>query len=66
MPPGSAGFLLCLLFDPAVGGMFLQRKWALSELHGVTTQKTVLFMVTAMRTSNPRCIQLLLLFMTAV
>jgi hypothetical protein len=27
--------------------------WALSKLHVVTTQKTVLFIVTAMRTSDP-------------
>jgi hypothetical protein len=38
MPPASASFLLGLLFDPP-------KEWAFPELHGVTTQKTVLFTV---------------------
>jgi hypothetical protein len=43
-----------LLLDPDRFNMFLQNVvWALSELNGITTWKTVLFIVTAMRTSNP-------------
>jgi hypothetical protein len=45
---------LTLLFDPEDGSdMFLQSVGALSELHGVTTQKTVLPIVTAIIISNP-------------
>jgi hypothetical protein len=40
--PASAGFLLGLK----------KECWVLSELHDVTIQKTVLFVVTAMKTSN--------------
>jgi hypothetical protein len=31
------------------------KRRALSELHGVTAQKTVLFVIMAVRTSNPTC-----------
>jgi hypothetical protein len=48
VPPDS-GFLLSLLFD-----VFLPKRRAASELHGVATQKTILLIVTAVRTSNPK------------
>jgi hypothetical protein len=45
--------LFDLLFDPKDGGdMFLQNV-GLSELHDITTQKTILFIVATMRTSSP-------------
>jgi hypothetical protein len=45
---------LALLFDPEDGSdIFLQSVGTLSELHGVTTQKTVLPIVTAIIISNP-------------
>jgi hypothetical protein len=46
-----AGFLLGLFFDAGEGGdMFLRD---VSGLHGVISQKIVLFITTAVRTSNP-------------
>jgi hypothetical protein len=44
--------LLALLFDPEDGSNIFFRNIGLFELHGVTTQKTVLFIVTAAITSN--------------
>jgi uncharacterized protein YgiB involved in biofilm formation len=47
-PPTFAGFLLGSLFEREAGSdMFLQNieHWDLSELHGVTTQKTALFTI---------------------
>jgi hypothetical protein len=45
-----AGFLLGLLCDPEEGSdMFLRKV----ELGGVTTQKTILFTVSVVRTPNP-------------
>jgi hypothetical protein len=41
----SAGFLFGLLFDPEDGCDRFLRNVGLSELHGVTSQKTVLFML---------------------
>jgi hypothetical protein len=50
----SVGFLLDLLFDVKDRhDMFLWKKQALSQLHGDITWKTVLFIVTTVKTSNP-------------
>jgi NhaP-type Na+/H+ or K+/H+ antiporter len=51
--------LLGLFFDPEFGGdIFLQKLLlTLSGLHGVISQKTVLFITTAVRTSNPVSVQ---------
>jgi hypothetical protein len=49
-----AGFLLNLFFFTEDGGdMFLRNVVLLNGLHGVISQKTVLFTTTAVRTSNP-------------
>jgi hypothetical protein len=45
--------LLGLLFYPDNGSDMLLRNVWLSELHGVTTQKAILFTVMAVRTSDP-------------
>jgi hypothetical protein len=46
--------LLDLLLDPEDRGkMFLRNKQALSELHSDTTQKTILYKVTTVKSSNP-------------
>jgi hypothetical protein len=50
-----ADFLLGFLFDPENGSDFS------SELHGVTTQKNVLFIVTAVRISDPTQLTVLVL-----
>jgi hypothetical protein len=42
-PPASAGSLLDLFIDPEDGGDMFNRNVGLPELHGVTSQKTVLF-----------------------
>jgi hypothetical protein len=47
-------FLLGLFFDPEDGGdMFPKRRLTFNGLHGVISQKIVLFITTAVRTSNP-------------
>jgi hypothetical protein len=46
LPPHSAGFLLCLLFDLKMEAIYFL-------LHIITTQKTLLFTFTSLRTSNP-------------
>jgi hypothetical protein len=47
------GFLLGLFFDPEDGGdMFLPNVGCFNGLHGVISQKIVLFITTAVRTSN--------------
>jgi hypothetical protein len=48
--------LFGLFFDPEDGGdMFLQKLRLTSNgLHGVISQKIVLFITTAVRTSNPK------------
>jgi hypothetical protein len=51
--PASAGFLLGLLFIPRDEGNTLLQNTGLSELHGIASQKTVLFRVIILRTSNP-------------
>jgi hypothetical protein len=49
-----AAFLLGLFFDPEDGGYVTpKRRLALNNLYGVISQKLVLFMTTALRTSNP-------------
>jgi hypothetical protein len=50
-----AGFLLGLFVDPEDGvDMFPpKRRLTLNRLHGVISQKTVLFITTAVRTSDP-------------
>jgi hypothetical protein len=53
-PRLHAGFLLGLFFDPRDGDDVLpKRRLTLTELHGVISQKTELFITTAVRTSNP-------------
>jgi hypothetical protein len=46
--PPVFGFLLGLLFD-----IFLPKRRTACELQSVATQKTMLLIVTAVRTSNP-------------
>jgi hypothetical protein len=46
-----AGFFFRLLFDPQ--GIPPKRRWTCTRLYGVTFQKMVLFIVTAVRTRNP-------------
>jgi hypothetical protein len=49
-----AGFLLGLFFDPEDGGdVTPKRRLTLNGLHDVIPQKIVLFITTAVRTSNP-------------
>jgi hypothetical protein len=51
-----ADFLLGLLFDPKDGEQYVPlKRRTFSELHGVTDQKDVLFIVTAGTTSNSTC-----------
>jgi hypothetical protein len=53
-PTASACFLLGLFFDHIDGSDDVLSKYqATSELHDTTTEKTVLFIITAIRTSNP-------------
>jgi hypothetical protein len=48
------GFLLGVLFDPEYGGDVLpKRQLTFNGLHGITSQKMVLFITTSVRTSNP-------------
>jgi hypothetical protein len=50
-----AGFLLALFFDPEDGGDYVPPKHRLTfnGLHGVISQKIVLSVTIAVRTSNP-------------
>jgi hypothetical protein len=49
-----AGFLLRLFFNPENGGDVPPKlRLTLNGLHGVISQKMVLFIITAVRTSNP-------------
>jgi hypothetical protein len=49
-----AGFLLGLFFDPEDGGdVPPKRRLTFNRLHGIISQKTVFFITTAVRTSNP-------------
>jgi hypothetical protein len=49
-----AGFLLSLFFDPEDGGdVPLKLRLNFTGLHGVISQAIVLFITTAVRTSNP-------------
>jgi hypothetical protein len=48
----SAGFLLGLLFSPE-DSYVPPKHWAFSKPYNIITQKTVLFIVIAARTSNP-------------
>jgi hypothetical protein len=51
--PASAGFLLGF-FGPWRWRLYVPpKRRAISELHGVTSQKTVSFIVTVVRTPNP-------------
>jgi hypothetical protein len=53
-----AGFLLSLFFDPEDGGDVLpKRRSTFNGRHGVLSQKMVLFITTAVRTSNPTKLQ---------
>jgi hypothetical protein len=48
------GFLLGLVFDPEDGGdVPPKRRLIFNGLHGIISQKTVLFITTDVRTSNP-------------
>jgi hypothetical protein len=47
------GGMLLGLFDPDDGGDVTPKRRWLSTLHGVISQKIVLFVTTAVRTSNP-------------
>jgi hypothetical protein len=60
-----AGFLLALFFDPEDGGdMFPRKHWlTFNGLHGVISQKTVLFITTAVRTSIPTKLLVLIMLM---
>jgi hypothetical protein len=50
----AASLFLGLLFDPEEGSdKFFRKVGLFSELHDITSRKTVLFTVTAVRTSNP-------------
>jgi hypothetical protein len=47
-------------------GYVLPKCWAVSELHGVTTQKTAFFIITTVRTSNPTCLLWLLIIINMI
>jgi hypothetical protein len=51
LKPATAGFLLGLFFDHGDGNDMFLRNVGLSP--GITVYKTVLFIVTAVRSSNP-------------
>lgn len=57
-PPDSAGFLLSFLFSPECGGNMFHRNFRLSELHDITTQMTVLVLITMFSQRPPylRCV----------
>jgi hypothetical protein len=46
--------LLGVFFDPEDKRDVPPKRRVFSTLHGVTTHKTVIFIVTAVRTSNPK------------
>jgi hypothetical protein len=46
-------FLVGFLFDPEDGNDVPPKRWAYLELNGVTTQRSALFIVTAVGTLNP-------------
>jgi hypothetical protein len=50
--PSCNGFFLSLLFDFEDGRDMFLRNAGISELHGVVTKKTALFIVTVVGTSN--------------
>jgi hypothetical protein len=52
MQSASEGFLLGLLFDPENGGYVPPKRHVPTSLHNVTTQNTVLFIVTFVKHSN--------------
>jgi hypothetical protein len=52
LPTASAGFLLGLLSDTEDGGDIFLRNVEFSELHGVTTQKTVTVVTKYLRMSS--------------
>jgi hypothetical protein len=52
------GFLLGLLFNPQNGGNIFFRNIILSDLHGVHTQKIIIFTVIAIRSSKSRGLNL--------
>jgi hypothetical protein len=53
LPLSSASFLLGLLFGPEDGSdIFFQTVWAVCEIHGIGTQKTVLFTFFVIGTSK--------------
>jgi hypothetical protein len=48
-----ANFLIGLFFDPEYGGEMFLRRLTFNGLYGVMSQKTELFIITAVRISNP-------------
>jgi hypothetical protein len=54
LPLASAGFLLGLLFDSEDGDNNFLQNVRLYELHDIMTCKTVSFIVSIVRTSNPK------------
>jgi hypothetical protein len=48
-----AGFLLGLFFDPEDGGDMFLLNVCFTGLHGVISQKMILFMTIAVKPSNP-------------
>jgi hypothetical protein len=53
LPPASGRSSLGLLFDPEGEDMFFGNVGLSPEPHGVTSQKTAFFLVTAVITPNP-------------
>jgi hypothetical protein len=54
LPSASSGKLLAELFDFENGGdTFAQKRQPVPDVQGITSQKTALFIATAVRASNP-------------
>jgi hypothetical protein len=54
LQPALTGCLLGLIFEEGGGDILLRNITLPSELHGVTSHKTVLFIFTTMRSLNPK------------
>jgi hypothetical protein len=52
----SAGIVLGILFDLKMEVMWSTKMSAFTKLHSITTQKTVLFILTTVRPEHPLCV----------